>query len=474
VPDIAKRAGVSLPLLVSLVMFALTLSSGSRLLLDPDSYLHVTVGRWIIAHGTVPQHDVFSYSLPGAPWVAHEWLAAVVFARLHDLFGWSGLAIMTAFSFAAALALLTRGLLRSLEPTHALIGMALAAGLSFPHLFARPHALSLPLLVIWVSELTAARAERRTPTFYAALLMVPWANIHGSFMFGLGIAALLAGEALLEASDWTQAARVARGWGLFGALSLAAALATPNGIDGLLLPIKLLHMDFALSVIREWQSPNFQLPQPLEPWLMLLLLGALTLGLRLPVTRIAMLLVLLHMALRHQRHAELLGLVAPLLLAPALATQIGTKALAAADRRLAALAGPARTGMAIIGIAMLALSGIMMRSGIAHENGASTPAEALAFARAHGLEGPVFNDINFGDYLIYVGIAPFIDGRVDMYGDEFVKRYADVGGFPALAAQYGFTWAMLSPRNPHVPLLDNLAGWRRAHADDVAIVYVRE
>jgi hypothetical protein len=73
-----------------------------------------------------------------------------------------------------------------------------------------------------------------------------------------------------------------------------------------------------------------------------------------------------------------------------------------------------------------------------------------------------------------VGIAPFIDGRVDMYGDEFVRRYADVGEFPKLAAQYGFTWAVLSPRNPHVPLLDNLAGWRRAHADSNAIVYVRE
>jgi hypothetical protein len=335
--------------------------------------------------------------------------------------------------------------------------------------------LSWPLLVIWFSELATARAEHRTPRLSAALLMVPWANLHGSFVFGLGMAALVAGEALIEASDWTQAARVARGWGLFGALSLAAALATPYGIDGLLLPFRLVHMDFALSVTREWQSPNFQLPQPLEPWLMLLLLGALTFGLRLPVTRIAMLLVLLHMALQHQRHAELLGLVAPLLLAPSLATQIKTKAFAAADRRLAALAGPARTGgITLVGLAMLALSGIMVRVGIVPRNGPSAPAEALAFANSQGLTGPVFNDINFGDYLVYVGIPPFIDGRVDMYGDEFVRRYADVGDFPELAAQYGFTWAVLSPRNPHVPLLDHLAGWRRAHTDNIAVVYVRE
>jgi hypothetical protein len=475
VSDLPKRIGVSLPLLVLLVMFGVTLASGDRLLLDADSYLHVMIGRWIIAHGTVPHHDIFSYSMPDAPWVAHEWLAAIVFAHLHDLFGWPALEILTAFSFAAAMGLLTRGLLRFLPPSHALIGMALAAGLCFPHLFARPHVLSWPLLVIWFSELSAARAEQRAPRWYAALLMLPWANIHGSFVFGLVMAALVAGEAVLEASDWTKAARVARGWGLFGALSLAAALATPYGIDGLLLPFRLVHMDFALSAIREWQSPNFQLPQPLEPWLMLLLLGALTFGLRLPVTRIAMLLLLLHMALQHQRHAELLGLTAPLLLAPSLAAQLGRKALAAVDQRLAALAGPARTGgIALVGLLMLALSGIMIGVGIVPRNGPRAPAGALAFAHAQGLTGPVFNDINFGDYLIYVGIAPFIDGRVDMYGDEFVRRYADVGEFPALAAQYGFTWAVLSPGNPHVPLLDHLTGWQRAQTDNVAVVYVRE
>ena len=256
-----------------------------------------------------------------------------------------------------------------------------------------------------------------------------------------------------------QAARVARGWGLFGALSLAAALATPYGIDGLLLPFRLVHMDFALSVTREWQSPNFQLPQPLEPWLMLVLLGALTFGLRLPVTRIAMLLLLLHMALQHQRHAELLGLTAPLLLAPSLAAQLGRNSLCGRRSAPGGACGAARAGgTALVGLVMLALSGIMIGAGIVPRNGPRAPAEALAFAQAQGLTGPVFNDINFGDYLIYVGIAPFIDGRVDMYGDEFVRRYADVGEFPALAAQYGFTWAVLSPGNPHVPLLDHLTG----------------
>jgi hypothetical protein len=52
-------------------------------------------------------------------------------------------------------------------------------------------------------------------------------------------------------------------------------------------------MKFALSWIAEWKSPDFQSFQPLEFWLLLFILGALLLGAKLPVTRIAILLLLI-------------------------------------------------------------------------------------------------------------------------------------------------------------------------------------
>ena len=123
----------------------------------------------------------------------------------------------------------------------------------------------------------------------------------------------------------------ARGWALFGAVSVAAALITPFGIDGLLLPFKLFHMSFSFAVLAEWQSPNFQHFEPLELWLMVLLFSAFSLGWRLPPIRVGILLVLLHMALEHARHAELLGFVAPLVLAPALGPQLKARL---GDRRV--------------------------------------------------------------------------------------------------------------------------------------------
>src|SRR5216683_2908384 len=337
--DIAIRApgrsrfGLSLPLLVALAVYAPLLFAPRALLSDPDTYWHIATGRWIITHGAVPYLDVFSFSMPGAPWTPPEWLAEVAIAWLYDHFGWAALVMATALSIAAALAILLRALLKSLAPVHALIATALAAALVIPHVLARPHVLMLPILVWWAAALVAARSADRAPSLWLVPLMTLWANLHSSYIFGLGLAALLAGEAVLLAPDVRARLRAVRGWGLFGALSVAAALVTPFDIDGLLLPFKLATMS-ALGLIKEWQSPDFQQIQPLETWIVAVLLAALSLGWRLPATRVLMLLLLLHMALRHARHGELLGFVAPLLLAPALAPQL--QALSG-DRRVGRL-----------------------------------------------------------------------------------------------------------------------------------------
>jgi hypothetical protein len=103
-----------------------------------------------------------------------------------------------------------------------------------------------------------------------------------------------------------------------------------------------------------------------------------------------------------------------------------------------------------------------------------TPAAALAAARQNQLTGPVFNEFNFGAFLIFSGVAPFIDGRADMYGDPFIRRYADPSQLPNLLSQYHIGWTLLGTKHPDVLLLDHLPGWRRLYADTIAVVHVRE
>jgi hypothetical protein len=477
-----SRYGLSLPLTFGLGVYALIAGHGGAVLHDPDTYLHIAVGRWIIAHQAVPYYGIFSETMAQAPWVAHEWLGEVLLAWLFGTFGWAGLVAVTCLCVAAAVAMLLRQLLHSLMPVHAMMATALAVTLVIPHVLARPHVFTLPVLVAWVAGLVRARSEDRAPPAWLAALMVLWANLHGGYLFGLGLAGLLAAEAVLLAPDWRTRRRAAGGWAVFGVLAVGAALLTPYGVTGLMLPFRLAGMSFAMGQLVEWRSPDFQSFEPLELWFAVVLFAGFALGWRLPPTRLFMLLLLLHMALQHRRHGELVGLVAPLLLAPALAPQLRTLPAGHSadpiDRSLAELAKPASLrGVALAGAVLAAVSAAVLH-GAAVRPDVAMPRAALAGAKAAQVTGPVLNDYGFGGYLIFAGIPPFIDGRAELYGDEFIKRYIQAmllesDELPKLLDQYGIAWTLIAPERPAALLLDHLPGWRRLYADDIAVVHVR-
>ncbi len=241
-----------------------------------------------------------------------------------------------------------------------------------------------------------------------------------------------------------------------------------------MLPFTIMQSSFAGAMIGEWKSPDFQTLQPLELWMLLGLLEILSFGLRLPIARIVILFVLLHMALAHQRFAEVLGLIAPLLIAPALARQLGSAGGPRLRGFASALAKPARpAGVALAALVVIVVGTAFVRLRIDNQNHRFAPTAAVAFVERQQVAGAVFNDYEFGGYLIFNGIAPFVDGRADVYGDGFLRRYADVAALPDILDQYRITWTLLDPHDPRVALLDHLPGWQRIYGDDIAVVHRR-
>src|SRR5579871_3265249 len=146
----ARRApalGIS-PVWLGAAIYGLLLVVGERLLNDPDTYWHIATGRWIWAHAAVPTVDPFSHTFGGAPWLAHEWLAGLIFAGAYGALGWAGVVTLAAAAIAASLALLLQALQGYARPTLALGATALGFFLMAAHLTARPHALALPVLAI--------------------------------------------------------------------------------------------------------------------------------------------------------------------------------------------------------------------------------------------------------------------------------------------------------------------------------------
>jgi hypothetical protein len=482
------RTGLSWPLLVAASTFLLLLTRGG-LLADGDTYWHIVAGRWMFQHFAIPTVDPFSYTMAGAQWTAHEWLSEIVFAAAYSIGGWSAVIGVAAAAFATALAILTRYLLRHLEPLYAVVFVAMAFSLASQHLLARPHTLAAPLLVFWAVALLRAREASGAPPLWVAALMVVWANLHGSFAFGLALGAVFGAEAILEAEGPAARWRATQQWSGFLLAALLASMMNPHGIYALVFAYDLSRMNF-ISRISEWSSTSFVGVEPLEIWLLIAGIALLTRGLRLPPVRIVLLLGLLHMALHHRRHHDLLGLLAPAIVAKPLAAQWFAarskgKQAAVLDRWFASLVPPARKAACSIVLACLAAAALVaVRIDALRPPKLMTPDAALAAVRAaypgglSPLPGRVLNSYEFSGYLIFSGVAPFIDARGDLYGDAFFFSYQKAIHLespellPKLLEKYHVGWTILSPDLPAVALLDRLPGWKRFYADETAIVHI--
>jgi hypothetical protein len=477
---------LSLPLLIGLVVFVVLANpSGLPLLADPDSHWHIAVGNWILQHRTVPTADAYSYTFTGRPWIAKEWGSQVLMALAYKAAGWSGVVALCAAAFGITSAVLLRLLLQHIRPLPALLFTAAALSMTASHCLARPFALAFPFMLWWVAGLIRAVEERRAPDPVLLMAMLVWANLHAGFTFGLMLTGVFAFEALVGGRDLAERKMIFRGWLKFAGAALLVSCITPYGAGSILVTFRILGMSDALALIAEWKSPDFQAQPLMEAVLLIALYLVLARGVKLPLMRVLIVIGLMHMFLHHVRYAELLATLAPLAIAPVLARDWPAMRRDPAEKGLLdACSGPAGRNMLALSLVLgIVYIGALARFGRIQPPDDTAPTAALAFAREAGLtEGRVLNHYGYGGYLISVGIPTFIDGRGELFGGEFIRKYAEAihltGGDPNLLGsmleRWDISWTLLLRNEPANKLLARLPGWQPAYADDKAMIFVRE
>lgn len=432
----------------------------SSLFNDGDTAWHLATGQLILDSRSIPQTDPFSHTFPGQPWTAHEWLAELMMAGVFRLGGWAALAAGFALAFAVTLALLARELLRALPLRYGLLALALTGAVLAPFMLARPHVLAWLLLALWLLALLRARERRTVPPVAWAALMLIWANLHASYVFALGLLAAFALEALIEEADRR---RVIFGWGRFGLLAAMFALVTPHGWQGLVYPLKVSGME-VLPLIEEWRPSRFP-----EDALFLVYAAAVAvlafLGRsKLSLVRLALLVLLAAMAVLHARHQPLFVIVAALVISRGLSSRLDPRAAVPLRPVLILLAG-------------LALLRVLLP--LERSDSATYPATAIGRVPHAVRQQPVLNSYSFGGPLILHGIAPYIDGRADMYGDHFTAEHhriilGDRKLFDRAVHRFGIRWTILQRGSPLIERLDRDPRWRRLHEDRWAVVHMRD
>jgi hypothetical protein len=457
------------PLVAGLLTMLVALSP--KVLNDGDTWWHVAAGRMMIAGRAMLRTDPFSWTVHGAPWFTHEWLSEVLLGAAFNLGGWSGVVILTAAAAGLTAWVLARNLGRWLSGLPLIVLTAFGLLLWSGSLLARPHMLALPILALWTAELLRSRAEDRPPRWRMLPLMALWANLHGSFFFGLALICPFALEALLAAKRAGRGAVVLR-WGGFGLAATAMAALTPHGVQTLLFPLGLIRMA-SLAGIGEWAPSDFSRVSPLEIALLAGVFVAFTRPVRMPLVRAGLLALLIHLALQHVRYDQMLGIVGALILAQPLAGAFG-QTMQASGRKSAT--------SPILGLAAAALAIALMVGRIAlpvvPRDGPTAPISAVAAVPPQIAATPVLNDYRFGGYLIGQHIPVFIDGRADLYGDAFLQAYArllepDRAQLAKTLDERHIGWTILIPGSPIARAMDETPGWRRLRTDRWSVIHVR-
>jgi hypothetical protein len=471
----------------------LLLLPGFSLLQDPDVFWHVRTGQWILDHAQFPTVDVFSYTALGKPWIPTEWLSEVLLALAYDAGGWRALVILAAASGAAVVAIICFYLLRHLRFSVAVGWSALTAVAITPHFLARPHIFSYVLLAIWLIKLLDAYDEGEDGNLPRLRVLVPlmvlWANLHGSFTFGLILLCIFAGILFLRRlrrRDRTACWHIVL---TVGVVSLSA-LATPYGASAALMTLEVLDLKFTIPRIVELRSPDFQ-EHTAHLLLFVGLLAAIAAtGTRLKGARLISFGLILLTGLSYLRGLVMFFILAPLLLArPAsetaswLRTQFSANRTGNAgkasdpvlrffEKRLIAVPAFCMAFASLTTLSMLWRGDMLPPKRIA-------PEAALDFARTTKLSGNVFNSYSFGGFLLFSGVPTFVDGRALPFGDAFLRRYFETVNVLDISAafrtldEYNVSWAILNPAEPLGKALSQSPYWSRAYADNYAVIFTR-
>ena len=246
-------AGVSLRglwlfLAVALPMLAALLASLSSV----DLTFHLRAGDEILAAGAIPSADTWTFTASGLPWFDQQWLSEVALTVVYRLGGWTGLAVLRAILvgvvFASLLAIAVR---RGLAPRTAALLTIVAFGIAAPALALRAQLFGMAFFAI---TLVLVTERGRHPGWLWAIpvLVVPWANIHGSFFLAPLVLGLSWLEDMVERSPLRHRALVV------GVITAVTACLTPFGPAVWAYAVGLSTNPEVTRRITEWQPTSIR------------------------------------------------------------------------------------------------------------------------------------------------------------------------------------------------------------------------
>lgn len=412
---------------------------------DPDFGWHLVSGNYYRRYG-IPAHDLYSYTARSFPWINHEIGNDITLSYLFQIGGYTLASAFYSILWAGSLFLSNK------KARMGILLLGTTALLPYAGVRALAWSIFLFAVVIRLCTATDWRAKLLLP-----LVILLWVNLHGGFIVGL---AVIFYYALRH--------RKQKVWWVIGLTSALATLINPYGQRIYIEIIRTFSDPSLHNHINEWRAAYF-----------------LTAGL--------VYLVIWMVGFWFYQRKNLknwFGLTPLLALASFSASRNVPFFVVNAQKDLEhyfselqrilkeSLGHASAIVVAIFVIASIAWPVYALRAWdyqqIIHTDPqARYPHEAIAYLRAHPCHGNLFNDYDYGGYLIWkLPEQPvYIDGRMPTWRDDknktYYDRYHDVLTKPAVQRsefiRYNITCILIKNTSNHKDLIKNLqaSGWRR-------------
>ncbi len=477
----------------------------ARGLADPGTLWHVRVGELIFRDG-IMRTDPFTFTFAGQTWIPQQWGGECLMALAHGIGGFDTLLL----GFAVMTALLFTGVFRFLRANGmgwplaaAVAGFAMvAAGF---HFYVRPHLVTILLMAVVAAVLVAFDRGRIGLRRLAWLipLHVVWTNIHGGMLggvFTLGLAA--AGWValfLLKKESPVQSWKSAGSLAVVVVLTAATMFVNPIGSELQRTWFRIVGSPTMSRYVSEhspldWSREGDRAVLAFAAFYFTMLLSASWRQWRLTWLLPA---VWLALSLKGIRHGPLFVVVGAVVIAdiwPHTAwfrflSKTGDSLTRDPAVPLPRLAWRDATIPGLLVTVALVLQANRVAVPVVGRGWAKLDSPAMpmdmvgplqAYAQSVPPGTPIYNDVNFGGFVIYFAptLKNFGDDRFELCGDDWLANYVETitehpERFDDWQRRYGFTRALIASGGPN-PLEEHLRAsgrWAEVARGKTAALY---
>lgn len=428
----------------------------SSMIVGNDLLWHIEYGKYFINHYTLPTGDWLTWTSTDQPYQITQWLGELLLTMPYYFGGSQYLAITVAAIGCSTLLFSWRTAIVYIK--NPVLALLIAIVTIFPifTLNSRPQLFGFTAFsaLVWVLTVWVEKKERWT-LFAMPLIMIFWVNVHGSFVVGLAYIAALGGGAWLFTyaklnGRFMDSVRFHGPLALASFAAIFAVLINPYGWRAFEAVAKISQLETSKSgVISEWAATSLTTMHGESFFIIsFCILVSIAMAKERPDAKTIIGFIgtaYFGLSADRQTFFALIAMV-PFFAKSMCASEMEILF----NQKLAIHIKPLRAVLVLclsVSLSFFVHSGIEKH--IEDRFTQSYPVKAIAFLNKNNIEGKLFNKIEYGGYIESVGRKPFIDGRLDLFGDEMV-----IGTINALNGKPGWD-KFLAKYNPDLYVLDN-------------------